>query len=300
MIKIDINKVLPNCIFTDASNELEFSITSKLDTTIPYSISFLTGANYVDQLLKNSNISYVITTEELNTTYQIAQQKKVIISKQPKYDFYVLHNYTTQHYKKSKPSEICDTVKIGQGAVISPTGVFIGKNTVIGANVVILDGVHIGENCIIGPGSVIGNDSFECVKHNNTVLTVKHDGEVIIKNNVELGSNVTIDKGLMGHNTVIENEVKMDNQVHVSHNVSINQCSLLAASVTIAGNTVIGKNVWIGPGAIISNRLTIKDNASISIGSVVVNNVKENETVTGNFAIDHKKFMKNHFRSLKK
>mgnify|MGYP003651502305 FL=1 len=297
MIKIELKEVLKNASLITNESEIEFSITSKLDSKIPGSLSFLESGAYVSELLNNNNIKYVITTEEIATKHNLKEYKKIIISSNPKYEFYILHNYIITNKTNLEPSKVHESVVVGENSSIAKTGVIIGKGTILGPNVTILEGVSIGENCVIGPGCVIGNDSFECIKHQDKILTVKHDGKVIIYNNVELGSNTTIDKGLMGKNTTIFNDVKMDNQVHISHNVTIERCTLLAASVTIAGNTQLGKNIWVGPGAIISNRLIIGDNAKISLGAVVAKNVPENETVTGNFAIKHNKFMKNHFRN---
>lgn len=300
MLKIKLNEVLKNSSLWSNDAEISFSITSKLDSKTPNSLSFLESGTYVTELLNNSNIKYVITTEEITTEYKLDKYKIIIISSSPKYDFYTLHNYIVNNKTNWEPSKVHESVIVGQNTSIAKNGVIILKGTILGPNVTIIEGVSIGENCVIGPGCVIGNDSFECIKHQNKVLSVKHDGKVIIHNNVELGSNTTIDKGLMGKNTIICNDVKMDNQVHISHNVTIDTCTLLAASVTIAGNTRLGKNIWVGPGAIISNRLVIGDNAKISLGAVVSTNVSENETVTGNFAIKHSTFMKNHFRSSRK
>lgn len=300
MIKIELKEVLKYASLLSNETEIVFSITSKLDSKIPNAISFLESSIYVSELLKNSNIKYIITTNEIAAKHKLEEFKTVIISSNPKYDFYILHNYIITNKTCWEPSKVHESVVIGKNTSIATTGVIIGKDTVIGPNATILEGVIIGENCVIGPGSVIGNDSFECIKYQDKVLTVKHDGKVIIHNNVELGSNTTIDKGLMGKNTTIFNDVKMDNQVHISHNVTIDRCTLLAASVTIAGNTQLGKNIWVGPGAIISNRLVIGDNAKISLGAVVTTNINENETVTGNFAIKHSTFMKNHFRNSRK
>lgn len=300
MIKIELKKALKNASLLSNEAEIEFSITSKLDSKIPGSISFLESGKYVSELLNNNNIKYVITTEEIATKHKLEEYKNIIISNNPKYDFYILHNYIITNKTNWEPTKVHESVAVGKNTSIATTGVIIGKGTILGPNVTILEGVSIGENCVIGPGCVIGNDSFECIKYQDKVLTVKHDGKVIIHNDVELGSNTTIDKGLMGKDTTIFNNVKMDNQVHISHNVTIDSCTLLAASVTIAGNTQLGKNIWVGPGAIISNRLKIGDNAKISLGAVVATNINENETVTGNFAIKHSTFMKNHFRNSRK
>ncbi len=134
----------------------------------------------------------------------------------------------------------------------------------------------IKKGSIIRSSSDIGSDGFEAHKVDGKLRIIKHGGIVVIEENVEIQSLVTISRGLFpSRNTIIEENVKIADLVHIAHGVSIGESTMIAAGVTVSGNTTIGKNVFIGPGAVISNRLNIGDNSHITIGSVVVRNVKK-------------------------
>ncbi len=118
---------------------------------------------------------------------------------------------------------------------------------------------------------------------------VIHDGWVFVGENVDIKASVTVDKGLMGRDTVIGNECKLDNLVHIAHRAVLGKRVSLVSGVCVAGSVNVGDNVWVGPGSILSNRVSIGDEARILIGSVVIRNVKPKENVSGNFAQEHKK-----------
>ncbi|MHA2119573.1 MAG: DapH/DapD/GlmU-related protein [Promethearchaeota archaeon] len=154
--------------------------------------------------------------------------------------------------------------------------------------------VEIGRKCVINAGAVIGEEGFKIMKNlkgNNERLI--HIGGVKIGNEVEIGANTCIDKGTYG-NTEINDYVKIDNFVHVAHNCVIGENTFIAPMVCLGGSSKIGKNVYIGIGASIRQGITIGDNAFIAMGSVVINDVKEGESVAGNFAVDKKDWKKHH------
>ncbi|MTI38250.1 DapH/DapD/GlmU-related protein, partial [Fulvivirga lutimaris] len=145
--------------------------------------------------------------------------------------------------------------------------------------------------------TVVGSEGFEHKKTTKGILSVKHDGKVIIGKDVYIGALNAISKGFSYRNTIIGDSTKTDNLVHIAHCVQIGERCLLPASSMIAGSTTLEDDVWIGPGSSISSQLTIGKNGFISIGSVVTKNVNMNEKVTGNFAIPHRKFLK-HIRNI--
>lgn len=115
-----------------------------------------------------------------------------------------------------------------------------------------------------------------------------HIGNVIIKDNVEIGNNNCIDRAVLG-STILHKNVKVDNLVHIAHGVVIDENSLIIAHAMIGGSTEIGKNVWVSPGALIINKLKVEDNSLIGMGAVVVRKVDKNTVVAGNPA----KYLKN-------
>lgn len=166
---------------------------------------------------------------------------------------------------------------IGKHTVIEPgvvlgEGVRIGTNCHINANVVLRDGVIIGNNVIIHPGVVIGSDGFGIANEAGKWVKIPQVGGVIIGNDVEIGSNSTIDRGAIG-DTVIEDGAKIDNLVQIGHNVHIGENTAIAGCVGISGSTRIGKRCMIGGAVGIGGHLSICDDVIITGFSMVTKSV---------------------------
>ena len=148
---------------------------------------------------------------------------------------------------KYDKSVISETAVIHPTAFVASEGVIINDNVVIGPNCSILSGVQIGENTTIGPNCVIGSEGFHVFTDTQGIKRmVIHDGEVIIGKNVDLQASVTVDKGLMGRDTIIGDECKLDNFVHISHRVHLSK--LLFCLIRLCrGSAEVGENVWMGP-----------------------------------------------------
>ncbi len=140
------------------------------------------------------------------------------------------------------------------------------------------------KTAIIGEYTSIGNDGFGFYKGKR----VPHRGNVLIGAGVEIGNNTCIDRAVVG-STIIGENVKIDNLVHIAHGVKIGKGSVIVAGAVICGSVIIGENVWVGANACIRQHLTIGDNAVIGMGSVVVKNVAANKTVCGNPAKELKR-----------
>ncbi|MEN9915244.1 MAG: UDP-3-O-(3-hydroxymyristoyl)glucosamine N-acyltransferase [Bacteroidota bacterium] len=188
-------------------------------------------------------------------------------------------------------------VEIGNNVVIYPN-VYLGDNVKIGSNTILHPGVSIyfgckiGENCIIHAGTVVGSDGFGFAPNSEGVFQkIPQIGNVIIENNVEIGSNCAIDRATMG-STFIREGVKIDNLCQIAHNVDIGENSALAALVAVAGSAKIGKRVMIGGQAAINGHLSIANDTKIVGQSGVVKTVKEAVTLMGTPAIPLNDFKK--------
>ncbi|MFL9829583.1 UDP-3-O-(3-hydroxymyristoyl)glucosamine N-acyltransferase [Flavobacterium sp. ST-87] len=198
-------------------------------------------------------------------------------------------------------------VIIGDNVKIYPN-CFIGDNVAIRDNVTIFAGAKIysetviGNNCTIHAGTVIGSDGFGFAPNPDGSYTkIPQIGNVIIEDNVEVGSCTTIDRATLG-STIIRKGVKLDNQIQIAHNVEIGENTVIAAQTGIAGSTKIGKNGMIGGQVGISGHLTIGNNVRIQAQSGVARNIKDDEVLQGSPTFGYNDFSKSyvHFKNLPK
>lgn len=254
-------------------------------------LTFIESEKFLNQL--STSICCVITTKEMAD--KIPKEMGVIISKTPRLDYFNLHNELSKN-KKYIREEF--ESKIGENCSISPTAIISSKNVKIGNNVkieeyvIIRENTIIEDNCIIRANSVIGGEGYEFKRYDNKTMGVIHLGGVVIKENSEIQYSACIDKAIYPwDNTIIGEYTRIDNLVHIAHAVKVGKRCFITSKTTIGGRTVIGDNCWFGIGATVSNGLIIGDNSSISLGSVVTRNLEEGSKVSGNFAINHDKFI---------
>jgi len=168
--------------------------------------------------------------------------------------------------------------RLSPGAVIGP-GVAIGRNCVIGANAVIGFAL-IGDRVSIHAGAVIGEAGFGAAAGASGVVHLPQLGRAILQDGVTIGANSCVDRGAFGDTTIGEN-TKIDNLVHVAHNVSIGRNCVAAAYTGISGSTVVGDGVAFGGKAGVADHLTIGSGASIGAAAAVFKDVPAGETWTG-------------------
>lgn len=198
---------------------------------------------------------------------------------------------------------IAENVSVGEGTEIYPQ-VYIGKDVKIGKNckidsgAKIYDGCIIGDNCIIHSNTVIGGDGFGFQPTANGYDKIPQLGNVILEDNVEIGSNCSIDRATIG-STVIGKGTKIDNLIQIAHNVKIGKNNVIAAQAGIAGSTTIGDWNMIGGQVGIVGHINIGNQVRIQAQSGVNKNVKDGETLYGSPAIDAGDYRRNyvHFRN---
>jgi UDP-3-O-[3-hydroxymyristoyl] glucosamine N-acyltransferase len=202
-------------------------------------------------------------------------------------------------------SSVGENSIIGENCIIE-NQVFIGNNVEIGngcklyPGVKILDDTIIGQNCIIHSSTSIGSDGFGFAPNDDgSFKKIPQTGNVVIGDNVEIGSNSTIDRATLG-STIISDGVKLDNQIQIAHNVEIGENTAIAAQSGIAGSTKIGKNCMIGGQVGIIGHIKIGDNVKIQAQAGVTSDVESNSRVTGTPAISYMNYNKSyvHFKNL--
>ena len=178
-----------------------------------------------------------------------------------------------------------DGARVGEGAIID-AGCFIGRGAVIGegthlfANVTFHARCEIGARGIIHSGAVIGTDGFGFANEGGVYIKIPQTGRVMIGDDVDIGANTTVDRGALA-DTIIEDGVKLDNQIQIGHNCVIGAHTAMAGCVGVAGSAKIGKYCTFGGAAMVLGHLTIADHVHISSGSMVSRSILEPGQYTG-------------------
>ena len=297
---------------------------SKIEDGYKGSLTFLANPKYTE-FIYSTNASATIVSNDFEPTEKITTT--LIKVKDPYSSFTtILELFNKDKSIKKGVSELAvldKTAKIsnlsyvgsfstiGENSIISDhciieNQVFIGNNVEIGQGtkifpgVKILDDTKIGKNCIIHSSCSIGSDGFGFAPNKDgSYKKIPQTGNVIIGDNVEIGSNSTIDRATLG-STIINNGVKLDNQIQIAHNVEIGENTAIAAQSGIAGSTKIGKNCMIGGQVGIIGHLKIGDNVKIQAQAGVTSDVESNSRITGTPAISYMNYNKSyiHFKNL--
>lgn len=237
----------------------------------------------------------VILVDEKNYEYVEDKFEGVCVLDNPRDSFFLIHNYLCNNYSYCRPKF---KSRIGKNCKISPLSYIAEHNVEIGDNVTIEEFASIKENtvikdgAIVRAGSVIGGQGFEFKKTGESMFHVTHVGGVIIEERADIHHNVAVDKGIYPwDDTVIGKDTKLDNLIHIAHGVKLGDRVMIVANTCVAGRTQVGDDAWIGPVSAIRNGLKLGKNSRVNMGAVVTRNVGDGESVSGNFAIDHKKLL---------
>ena len=282
-------------------SDIEVERVSSIANAQAGSITFITDSKYQKELIATKASAVILTAKDkifselpsivTDNPYAYFAQVSTILNPKPKP---LLGIHTTANVgEASKIPRSCaigpmavigknvildDDVIIGPGCYLGDN-VTIGKHTKLEPHVTVYSDSIIGENCNIAAGSVIGADGFGYASQAGTWVKIPQVGKVIIGNNVDIGSNTTIDRGALD-NTIIEDGVKLDNLIQVGHNCVIGAHTVIAGCVGIAGSAKIGKRCKIGGAAMILGHLEIADEVTISPGSMITRSLKKSDTYT--------------------
>lgn len=251
-------------------------------------------------LLESLRTGVVIVPKEA-MDLKVNSECQLIFVEHPRRAF--MQTLNTFFVKRKKPdvsssAVIHDNVRLGKNVCIGNNVVIeenceIGDHTVIDHNTVIKQSTIIGENVVIGSNNTIGGAGYGYEKNEAGQFEfIPHLGNVVIKNNVEIGNNTCVDRAVLG-STVLEDNVKIDNLVHIAHGAHIGKDSMVIANSMIAGSVKIGTNAWIAPSASVLNQKTIGNNALVGMGAVVLKDVPEDKVFIGNPARDLRAKSKN-------
>ena len=310
----------------EGDNNSTINKLSKIENGDNNSLSFLGNPKYNEYLYK-STASIVIVNKSLELREPV--KPTLIRVEDANLAFStLLEHFNNQQVSKQgidNESSISSNVKIGKNIYfgkysIAENNVLIGNNVKIHSHVHISENVEIGDNCVVYPGvklyrnTVIGKN---CIIHSGTVigsdgfgfnkddkgnnLKVIHNGNVVIEDNVEIGSNCSIDRATLG-STILKSGVKIDNLVQIAHNVVVGNNTCIAAQVGIAGSTIIGDDCLIGGQVGISGHLKIGDRVQMQAKSGVLKNIEDDSVIMGYPAFNYRDYNKSyvHFKNFPK
>jgi UDP-3-O-[3-hydroxymyristoyl] glucosamine N-acyltransferase len=309
--------------FTDSeikgNKDLKIDNASGIEESNSSSVTFADQEEYLIAALK-SNASVIVSSykiyAELDSESKI--KKTFLLTDNPRRVYaQIADHLTSRPYESGQLSEkaviddsvkmgrkisihpgvvIAENVEIGDQTVLAP-GVIIGPDVKIGANcllhpgVIIERGTIIQDNVIIQSGAVIGSDGFGFATDENGHHKIPQQGNVIIESEVEIGANVTIDRGASGP-TIIRRGSKLDNLIQIGHNVEIGEESLLVAHSAVAGSTKLGRRVTLGGQAGVVGHIKIADNTTAAARAMVTSPTNEGDFISGAPAQIHREALK--------
>jgi len=272
----------------------------KIEQATPNDLTFLANINYENYIYTTQAVGVIVSEDfkpkkEINTNLiRVVDPYSAFTKVLEKYQNIVTHDkFGIEDPSFVSPSAIYgNDIYIGAFAYISNKcelgnnvkiypNVFIGENCKIANNTILYSGVKIypntviGENCTIHAGAVIGCDGFGFApEKDGTYKAIPQIGNVVIKDNVSIGANTTIDRATMG-STIIEHGVKLDNLVQIAHNVEIGKNTVMAAQVGIAGSTKVGASCKLGGQSALGGHITVAEGTVLGGKAASINSISE-------------------------
>jgi UDP-3-O-[3-hydroxymyristoyl] glucosamine N-acyltransferase len=290
----------------EGNPDLKISGFARIEQGVPGTLCFLANPRYEEWLYK-TKASLVIINRSFKLTqpvpYTIVWVDDAYRGIAAMLDLYAAAN-AVQRRGREYPSRISWRAKVGKGCYIGAFSyiakgakvgnnvkifphVYIGDGATVGDNCILYSGVkiyagcHIGKNCILHSGTVIGSDGFGFAPDaGRNYKKIPQVGNVVVGDDVEMGANTCIDRATMG-STIIHDGVKMDNMVHVAHNVEIGKNTVMAALNGIAGSTKIGERCMFGGQAGAIGHLHIGNDVMLAARTAVSSDIKDGESHMG-------------------
>ena len=320
-IKTYTVKELAEITASDVKGNQELTIKNArgIDESNNSSVTFADQKEYLIAALK-SKAAVIVSSHKICDQLEpgLKEKKTFLLTDNPRRVYAKIADLLTPRpYYNSRISSravISDNVELGAELSIHPgvviaENVKIGDNTVLAPGVIIGPDVEVGKNCLFHPGviierdtiikddviiqsgAVIGSDGFGFATDENGHHKIPQQGNVIIESEVEVGANVTIDRGASGP-TIIKKGSKLDNLIQIGHNVEVGEESLLVSQSGIAGSTVLGKRVTLGGQSGVVGHIKLADNTTAAARAMVTSRTKEGDFISGAPAQDHRSALK--------
>ncbi|WP_084683446.1 LbetaH domain-containing protein [Oceanicaulis alexandrii] len=281
-----------NSIDLKIIRDCEFAFVGKIPTRLNARIVPCQKQEHIQKAIATDGIVGIITTPDLADS--VPERFGLGTTENPLYSLLQIQDQISaipNFQWASFDTIIHQSVFIYPGAYIAEKDVKIGEGCVIHPNAVILPRSIIGAFCSIGPGAVVAGDAFEVNMTMSPRKIISQSGGVSLSDHVDIQSKTTIIRSTFGGFTEINSDTKIDCQVHVAHDCKIGSRVRIAACAALSGRVEIGDDSFIGPNTAISNGVKVGSSSQVTIGAVVTKDVPNNCTVSGNFAVDHEKWL---------
>jgi UDP-3-O-[3-hydroxymyristoyl] glucosamine N-acyltransferase len=282
---LELSKLLETRLIGD-SNSIVDNLKTIQDAN-DSSLSFVANQKYSKYLSSSKALAFIVHPNTIDGI----DEGNYLVTDDPYLAFAKASSLFSSNLIKQNIGSVHPTATVfpetnlGKNVVIGPN-VYIGPNCSIGdfssirANSSLVSDVQIGSNTHVHNGAVLGSDGFGYAPSKDGYIKIEQLGSLIIGSNVEIGAGCTIDRGALG-DTHIHDGVKLDNQVHIAHNVELGSHSAIAACCAIAGSTVIGKNFKMGGLSGVLGHLNIADNVTVGAHTLITKSIKESGEYIG-------------------
>lgn len=253
---------------------------------------FIEDEKHMALLARTPGVECVITRPEMAD--RIEGRLGLAVCAAPRKAFYTLHNHLacSNFYGRDFPANISPSARVHERAYVAERNIVVGPGTVIHPNATILDRSELGADCVIYSGAVVSATGFQFTLADGVVLDMLHAGGVKLGDRVQVLAGAVIAGAVFGDQTTIGDDCRIGNLAFVSHNVQMGPACVVGHGAVVNGNVRMGRGVWIGPGATITDSVSIGDGAQVSLGSTVIDDVPAGKRVTGNVAIDHRRYLR--------
>lgn len=279
-------------VTVDVMRDCSFSYVGKIPTNLNSRIVPAVTAKHIEDAAKYAGIAGIITKPELESL--VPRHIGLALADDPVIAALHLHEklcaiegFQWEHFD----SRIHPTAKIHASAVIAERDVVIGQNAVVGPTSVVLERTILEESSRLGVGVVAGLDAFEIFDGVSPRRILTQAGGVWLEPGATVLAHCTLVRATFGGFTRLARGAMVDVLIHVAHDVIIGENATIVACAEISGRCEIGEGAYVGPNACIRNGVNVGRNATVSMGSVVTRDVPDDTTVTGNFAVEHDKWL---------
>ena len=282
---LELSKLLETTLIGDG-NAIVDNLNTIQDAN-DSSLSFVANQKYSKYLSSSKALAFIVHPNTIDGI----DEGNYLVTDDPYLAFAKVSSLFSSNLIKQNIGSVHPTATVfpetnlGKNVVIGPN-VYIGPNCSIGdfssirANSSLVSDVQVGSNTHVHNGAVLGSDGFGYAPSKDGYIKIEQLGSLIIGSDVEIGAGCTIDRGALG-DTHINDGVKLDNQVHIAHNVELGSHSAIAACCAIAGSTVIGKNFKMGGLSGVLGHLNIADNVTVGAHTLITKSIKESGEYIG-------------------